>query len=93
MKARVIVQWAKSLNSAGEPNHPGLAKFHVVLGGFHTYMAFLGAIGYAMNDSGLADALGTCHGENVTESMMGGGGMRIRAPCGGTSLSALPCVS
>ena len=37
MKARIIVEWAKQFKADGvTQNHPELAKFHVVLGGFHT---------------------------------------------------------
>ena len=35
------------------------------LGGFHTFMNLLGAIGTLMDGSGLKDILGTIYGENA----------------------------
>lgn len=42
------------------------------LGGFHTLMAYLGAIGYIMRGSGLEDLWATVYAKNSIEEMLNG---------------------
>ena len=42
------------------------------LGGFHTLMSFLGAVGHVMKGSGLEEVLGMIYGPNTIEHVIGG---------------------
>ena len=44
----------------------------ILLGGFHTRMSFLGAIGYIMANSGIEQILATVYAENTTTHIMRG---------------------
>jgi len=51
----------------------GQARKTVVrLGGFHTEMSFLGAIGYIMSDSGLHEILSVIYAEKAVNNMLSG---------------------
>ena len=50
------------------------AKLDVVcqLGGFHTLMNFIGAIGYVLNGSGLEDMMGLLYGPSTVQHVQSG---------------------
>ena len=46
--------------------------FVILLGGFYTFISFVGSIGHFMYGSGLNEALGTIDGENTVNKMLSG---------------------
>lgn len=63
-KARDIVATAFSNSSP--------KSIVIRLGGYHLLMSYLGAVGYIMDGSGLADALKVIYAENSVEKMLQG---------------------
>ena len=55
-----------------EPATSALRNAIVVLGGFHTRMSFLGAIGFLMAESRLLEILGQVYAPNTVRSMLQG---------------------
>ena len=55
-----------------EPPASPLKKIVTMLGGFHTRMSFLGAIGYIMEGSGLKEMLELVYGENTVKHIFSG---------------------
>lgn len=55
-----------------EPDQSNLKSTVVRLGGFHTEMSFLGAIGHLMNESGLSELLETVYASTAVSHMLTG---------------------
>ncbi|GFS26848.1 hypothetical protein ElyMa_007067800 [Elysia marginata] len=64
--------WKAQMIVLSEPSDSELKSFVLRLGGFHTLMSFLGAIGKIMAGSGLEEVLQVVYGSNTVTHMLSG---------------------